>query len=800
MGAPTNVPTDKPVHPGEPNAELSSPGLYVFHLTGEAPEGHVAGGLPAALLPIAGPVRGPLLLPTTDGGAVEPLPLIDGIERAMDAAGLPGDSVLRGEARRMARALRLAAEAAEPEASIADLYGPARERFVEEFDVSEAAEAALRDQLDALGAALPAGRVLAGLGVESFLQIGAAAARRAREEAMRALEDRVRALAAKLHEILRLYGTRAGRGAAPETLGASLGDAAEGRMDAAALSRILPEHRGPQPLSPERRERIAQTLAVLEGLPGELSPEAAWIVVHDEASRPSREPAGVALVPDRDPISRAIREHDERAARLLPLLRAMRVASLEARDAYRPDLHDGRLARFGVSDLGGEERRRLHGVVVLASAETLRAALGPLLELLASGRPVCVLAPCSLGDLAAAGARTGPGSALDLARVAIGLQVAAVWQTSCHEPGHVAECLARALRASRPSLVVFGVPSTDAAIPESVQLAAAHLGRLLPLFRYDPDRGETWAERFDVEANPEPTLRRVEVSIPREGQQDLREVFTPAHAVAALGSPTRGILRIAREAWAADQVPLGEYLDADTDAAAGLPYVSIEGEDGRLDRAIVSRELTTLCRERLLAWRAIQELGGVDNEHARRAAAAARAEAGEAADAQRRELEESHREEVEEVRSTTAAEAIDRLVAALMQLDLDAVGPASVLSGPPATSGEPASQASPPAAEPAAPAEPAAADEDDDASDLLGAAYIDSALCTTCNDCININPKLFRYNGDKQAEIADLDAGTFEELVLAAEKCPARCIHPGTPRDGDPGVTDELLQRASAFR
>ena len=39
----------------------------------------------------------------------------------------------------------------------------------------------------------------------------------------------------------------------------------------------------------------------------------------------------------------------------------------------------------------------------------------------------------------------------------------------------------------------------------------------------------------------------------------------------------------------------------------------------------------------------------------------------------------------------------------------------------------------------------------------------------------------------------------LDELVKAAEKCPARCIHPGKPREGDPTVTDALRVRAAKF-
>ncbi|MHC4990682.1 MAG: ferredoxin, partial [Planctomycetota bacterium] len=77
--------------------------------------------------------------------------------------------------------------------------------------------------------------------------------------------------------------------------------------------------------------------------------------------------------------------------------------------------------------------------------------------------------------------------------------------------------------------------------------------------------------------------------------------------------------------------------------------------------------------------------------------------------------------------------------------------------------------------------------------------WIDTALCTSCNDCLDINPRLFVYDGNKQAVIGDPRAGTYDELVRAAEKCPARCIHPGTPLNPEEPNLEELIERAKPF-
>ena len=59
---------------------------------------------------------------------------------------------------------------------------------------------------------------------------------------------------------------------------------------------------------------------------------------------------------------------------------------------------------------------------------------------------------------------------------------------------------------------------------------------------------------------------------------------------------------------------------------------------------------------------------------------------------------------------------------------------------------------------------------------------------------------MFSYNARKQAYIKDITAGTYRQLVEAAEGCQVAIIHPGAPRDlSEPGL-DELLIRAEAFR
>jgi hypothetical protein len=78
-------------------------------------------------------------------------------------------------------------------------------------------------------------------------------------------------------------------------------------------------------------------------------------------------------------------------------------------------------------------------------------------------------------------------------------------------------------------------------------------------------------------------------------------------------------------------------------------------------------------------------------------------------------------------------------------------------------------------------------------------AYIETPRCTSCDECTQINNRMFAYDANKQAYLADINAGTYRQLVEAAEGCQVSIVHPGKPRNpNEPGL-EELLKRAEPF-
>ena len=78
-------------------------------------------------------------------------------------------------------------------------------------------------------------------------------------------------------------------------------------------------------------------------------------------------------------------------------------------------------------------------------------------------------------------------------------------------------------------------------------------------------------------------------------------------------------------------------------------------------------------------------------------------------------------------------------------------------------------------------------------------AWVESDECTSCNDCIDALPTVFKYNSDKQAFVHNSKGGPYAKIVATAEKCPAACIHPGLPHDSKEKGIEKLIKRAEKF-
>jgi pyruvate-ferredoxin/flavodoxin oxidoreductase len=79
------------------------------------------------------------------------------------------------------------------------------------------------------------------------------------------------------------------------------------------------------------------------------------------------------------------------------------------------------------------------------------------------------------------------------------------------------------------------------------------------------------------------------------------------------------------------------------------------------------------------------------------------------------------------------------------------------------------------------------------------APWIDTDECTACDECTNLNSKIFVYNDSKKAYIKNPTGGPYKDLVKSAERCTARVIHPGLPGDRSAKDIDKWIKRGEKF-
>lgn len=579
------------------------------------------------------------------------------------------------------------------------------------------------------------------------------------DKAKRALV-RVERLAAKLSEILKADFVKSAEARTPEILQRSVGHVFETAFDFEAMSKVLASASPGTTLPESRRRRIRDALSVLES-------QRFFATAAKNADRARRNDVhGFAF----GSCAGALKAFEERLPELAAFVKAMSIAELEIENQYREATHDRFFEGFDESALTPDDVEFFPSYLVcLRNGHRNPAVKTKLVEAISSGLPLKVLLQMDdiLEDLPIEGGKFAFGvKSLQLPAMALGLNTAYVVQASGSHLYALKDPIAGGLRYRGPAL--FSVFSgavrkasrstrNEPGLAPYLRAAAAMESRAFPAFTYDPSAGEDWAARFRVMDNPQ-----AEADWPIHGiayeDEDLQRVtediaFTFVDFVASDKRYAGYFAPAPRCDWHERMAPLKDFLASDADEAAGkAPYVLLVDERNRLHRAIVADRLIDAARRCAAFWRGLQELGGIGNSHAR---ALLEKEKTAWEEAKAREIEAL---KGSETTVTEAPVAEDAVVA------LETPAPAEALDEAPS-------------------------DE----------AYIETPRCTTCHECIEINNKMFSYDENMQAIIADLKVGSFRQLVEAAENCQVCIIHPGKPwNDGEPGL-DELVSRAEIF-
>jgi len=439
----------------------------------------------------------------------------------------------------------------------------------------------------------------------------------------------------------------------------------------------------------------------------------------------------------------ALKAFHARYSSLRSLARTLAMARLEVAGEYDENLHGPIFRQMRENALTREELARFPDYIVCVRDGELDAAeRADIVDLLASGIPAKVLVQSDdilAETVASEGLATIAARAQALAGAAAGLGDTFVVQAASSTLPCMAGDVFDALAFAGPALIAVYSGAAQTSLPMYLNAAAAVESRAFPAFTYDPRKPLEAGSRYSIEHNPQPgrdwPVHAFDYEDAQHQSAHRDAAFTSADLLA---TDPRFVHHFQWLHGAGHPIAVADALDGPVPDES-TPVVSMVDDTDTLRELAVEETVLALAQRTRASWRNLQALA----------------------------------------RGPIVREVVKEIVipakAGIQETVAEAAGPASAATPAPAVA--------------AAPAPPPSSDE----------PYIETPRCTTCNECTTINNKMFAYDGNKQAYIADLSAGTYRQLVEAAESCQVSIIHPGKPKNQSEEGLAELLERAAAF-
>ena len=471
-------------------------------------------------------------------------------------------------------------------------------------------------------------------------------------------------------------------------------------------------------------------------------------------------------------------------AKMAEGFKAVRMAKLELEGKYKEIEHKAFFTYFNWKEFSDHEWELCPPVVSVGGDGAMYdIGFQNLSRALASGHPIKVLVldtqvysntggqACTSGFVAQVADMSPYGKAWkgkteirkEMSVIGMAHRTSYVLQSSVANVTHLLEGYIEGLNSRRPAL--FNIYTTcqpehgvaDDATEKQTKMALE--SRAYPMFKYDPDLGTGFAECCSLEGNPAidqdwPSYKLEYVD--ENGKEGILELpFTFADFALTEGRFRKHFRKAPVDTWNDDMVQLADFLGMDEDERDGrFPYIwAVDGKN-RLMRVLVAQELVKSCEERRDFWRQLKGLVGLDNVV-----------------------------DVEAVAAQAKAEMAQKLTSSLLAL----------------ANGGDVSALTDMAAAPAAGAGNGAAAGGESMGDYEP-VWLETPECTACDECVEIAPGVFQYNADGLAEVINPKGAPFKDIVKAAEKCTAGCLHPGSPWSASEKDLDKLIKRAEKYQ
>lgn len=603
--------------------------------------------------------------------------------------------------------------------------------------------------------------------------------------------DRIRLMVTEAHkqclELLKLEDYYRHGHKDEDRLERSLGGFGGSLFDVNSMSTLLSKGDEKRGLSAGRYERVKD---IAEGL--------STVLAELEGYRP-----GELLRPLRQDPEENVREFEREANRFAEIFGLIRASRLEATARYE-DRHDNFFANFDWRDLNDDEASCCPPHVVLIDAASNNEQVpGQILALLSSGCPLkLVLLRSGLEQLLSGKADRGRAAIMrshfNMETLPLSLRNVYFLQSAQGADSTYVEHVTVALNSLRPAVLSLFSPPGESSELTSDEALLAVQSRCFPQIVYNPDHAADSLGALSLFENPDQKeLWSTTRLASADSDSDNQEVEFRSTAADLVVRSKRDLF-IELDPAAKNAIYLADYLDIPADQRERkIPFVYLRDAEGILKRYQPHLEVIVWTVEKMQIWQMLQELSGVANPYVEAATRELQATLEQDKLAELKALRSEMEGKIQQHEQSAVQSALSNLARQLTGL----AGSDHLFQAATALSAAPGSPPQNPTVAPsngaATPAVVAVEPAPQSADDL---PWIESEECTSCDDCITLNSRIFAYNEDKKAVVKDPRGGPFRDIVRAAEKCPAMIIHPGQPLD--PGEKDlqKWVKRAEKFQ
>jgi len=459
-------------------------------------------------------------------------------------------------------------------------------------------------------------------------------------------------------------------------------------------------------------------------------------------------------------------------AKMVEGFKVVRQAEMELAGGYEPSEKGDFFARFNWEQLSDEEWHLCPPVLAIGGDGAMfDIGFQNLSRALMSGKPIKILIvdtqvysntggqACTSGFISQVADMSPYGASQhgktekrkEISIIGMAHRTSYVAQLSQANTTHLLESFIDGINSRRPALFnVYAVCPPEHGVGDDTAVSQSKMAlesRAFPLFRFNPDAGVTFSECVSLEGNPalEADWPTYDLAFVDESGNKKTMTLPTTFADFALseGRFAKQFKKAPPETWNDDMVLLGDFLKLSEDEREGkFPFIWAVDKKQRLMRVLTSVEMVRSCEERQQFWHQLKDVAGIGRQQAG------------AVDEDAIAIRVRH-ELIQQLASGASLGAVAQ--------------PATVAAAPAA------------------------------AANGYEAVWIDTPECTACDECININPKVFGYDASKKAVVLNPKGGTYLDVVKAAEKCTAGIIHPGTPWNMSEPNLEKLKARAVKF-